>query len=56
MVVQRYNEGCGDIADVDEIPSLLAVLEYHRALAVGNTRGEDSEDAGVGIESACPGP
>jgi hypothetical protein len=30
--LQRVGEGAGDVADIDEVAALLAILEDHRAL------------------------
>ena len=54
-VVEGEQEGAGDVADVDEVAPLLAVLEDHRRLAVGDPRGEDREHAGVGVRERLAG-
>ena len=53
--LQRQPAGAGDIADVDEVAALRAVLEYPRAVAVQEARGKDGEHPGVGVRQRLAG-
>ncbi len=48
-MIERENEGAGDILDVHEIAPLLPVLEDQRRLAVEKPRREDRQHTGIGI-------
>ena len=54
-VHQRLAEGARHVADVDEVAPLLAILEDHRPLAVGEPRGEDRQHAGIGVGERLAG-
>src|SRR5207253_7584087 len=43
-----------DVADVDEVPRLAAVLEDERRAVVEDARREDGGDAGVGVRERLP--
>ena len=48
-VVEGERESPRHVADVHEVPPLLAILEDHRRLAVVYPRGEDRQNAGIGV-------
>ena len=52
---QRERERAGDVADVDEVAGLLAVLEDQRRAAVEQARGEDRGHAGVRVGERLAG-
>src|SRR3546814_7992855 len=54
--LQRIGKGAGDIANMDKVAPLLAVLEDHRRLPVEQPGGEYGEDAGIGIGQRLPRP
>src|SRR4051812_25514272 len=53
---ERDQEGASDVLHMHEIAPLLAVLEYHRTLAVQQTRGKNREHAGVRIRKRLTRP
>src|SRR5262249_19231821 len=53
---ERQQVGLNNVADVDEIARLFAVLEDHRLLVVQQPRREDGADAGVRIRQRLARP
>ena len=52
--LERQQDPAHDVAHVDEVARLLAVLEDHRRAAVEQARGEDRGHAGVGVGQRLP--
>src|SRR4051794_22025933 len=51
---QSVGEGARYVADVNEVPPLLPILEDHRPLTVLQARREDRENAGVRVRQRLP--
>src|SRR6185437_9076873 len=52
--LERQPAAFGDIANVDEIPPLLAILEDKRPIAVEQACGKYGKDPGIGIGEGLP--